>query len=150
MRDWRTYNYTDSHIGTAANAAHYPKERSKLLGLHLTADLYDCRCPAALLTDAAMLRQTCAAAVQSAGLTGVARRSDDFSAQGGPGSRNSGIVLLSASRGAARAGPQREGVTLDIDIRNFSAAKEYPLFTRPADVFAPRRRSTQALERGAT
>ena len=42
-------------------------------GLHLTGDLSDCRCAAALLTDARLLEARCIEAVTVAGLTQVNR-----------------------------------------------------------------------------
>ena len=40
-------------------------------GLHLTADLYKCRCEAAWLTDARRLGEWCVQAVQAVGLAAV-------------------------------------------------------------------------------
>ena len=120
-------------------------------GLHLTADLYDCRCTPALLTDVALLRPALLAAVAASGLTGVAQLFHDFSAQGGAGSGITGVVLLAESHVAIHTWPERGAVTLDGYVCNFSAdntAKAHTLFDHLADTFAPARRETHAIQRG--
>ena len=121
-------------------------------GLHLTADLYDCRCAPALLTDSQLLRETLLAAVQAAGLTGVAQLFHDFSAQGGEGSGVTGVVLLAESHVAIHTWPEKGAVTLDVYVCNYSAdntAKAHALFDTLAAAFAPQSRATHALMRGA-
>ena len=120
-------------------------------GLHLTADLYECRCDPALLVDSALLRDTLLVAVDAAELTGVAQLFHDFSAQGGAGSGITGVVLLAESHVAIHTWPERGGVTLDVYVCNYSAdntSKAHALFDRLAEAFAPARRRTQALKRG--
>jgi S-adenosylmethionine decarboxylase len=159
----RTYNYTDSHarpavfctaIGanTSNNPASIPpKEPNPLLGLHLTADLYDCRCDPMLLTDTARLRTCCVGAVQAAGLMGVAQLFHDFSSASAPGSGITGVVLLAESHLAVHTWPERAGVTLDVYVCNYSADntdKAHALLEALLRAFAPARRDTRELKRG--
>ena len=61
-------------------------------GLHLTADLYQCRCDAAWLTDAAHLGAWCVQAVQAAGLQPVNQLFHTFPATPrGPGGVTQGM-----------------------------------------------------------
>lgn len=116
-------------------------------GLHLTADLYDCRCEAALLTDEALLRDTLLAAVDAAGLTGVAKLFHTFA----PGAGVTGVVLLAESHLAVHTWPERGAVTLDVYVCNFGAdnsARAHALFDRLAAVFMPAHQQTHALKRG--
>lgn len=122
-----------------------------MLGLHLTADLYECRCAPALLTDTALLRPLCVQAVQAAGLAGVAELFHDFSSAGAPGSGITGVVLLAESHLAVHTWPERAGVTLDVYVCNYSAdntAKAHALFQALLGEFAPTRRDTHELKRG--
>lgn len=122
-----------------------------MLGLHLTADLYECRCDPALLTDTARLRLTCVAAVAAAGLTGVAQLFHDFSSAALPGCGVTGVVLLAESHVAVHTWPERAGVTLDVYVCNYSAdntGKAHALFGFLDEAFAPARRETHALRRG--
>lgn len=116
-------------------------------GLHLTADLYDCRCAQALLTDEALLHDTLLAAVQKSGLTGVARLFHSF----GPGAGITGVVLLAESHLAVHTWPERSAVTLDVYVCNFgsdNSARAHALFDELADVFMPSHRQTHLLKRG--
>jgi S-adenosylmethionine decarboxylase proenzyme len=121
-------------------------------GLHLTADLYECRCARELLTNCGLLRATLLDAVRASGLTGVAQLFHDFSAQGGEGSGVTGVVLLAESHVAVHTWPEREAVTLDVYVCNYSAdntAKAHALFGALQTAFAARRQQTHALARGA-
>ena len=122
-----------------------------MLGLHLTADLYDCRCDPALLTDTARLRLTCVVAVAGAGLTGVAQLFHSFASAAAPESGITGVVLLAESHVAVHTWPERAGVTLDVYVCNFGAdntAKAHALFAALGEAFAPARRETHELRRG--
>ena len=121
-------------------------------GLHLTADLYECRCAPGLLTDSALLRQTLVAAVRDARLTEVAQLFHDFSSLGGEGSGVTGVVLLAESHVAIHTWPERGAVTLDVYVCNYSAdnsAKAHALFDSLTTAFAAQRRATHELMRGA-
>ena len=120
-------------------------------GLHLTADLYDCRCAPGLLTDTALLRDTLLSAVHASGLTGVAQLFHDFSAHGVPGSGSTGVVLLAESHVAIHTWPERGAVTLDVYVCNFSAdntVKAHRLFEALLAVFEAGRHSTHQIVRG--
>ncbi len=90
-------------------------------GLHLTADLYGCRCPQNLMTDAVTLQALCVTAVRASGLTWVADKFHDFSELGHTGSGVTGMVLLAESHVAIHTWPERAGVTLDVYVCNYSA-----------------------------
>jgi S-adenosylmethionine decarboxylase len=116
-------------------------------GLHLTADLYDCRAPGALLTDSALLRDALLEAVRASGLTGVAQLFHTFA----PGAGVTGVVLLAESHVAIHTWPERGAVTLDVYVCNYSAdntAKAHALFEALAAAFAPAHREVNALRRG--
>jgi spermidine synthase len=120
-------------------------------GLHLTADLYDCRCAPGLLTDTALLRETLLTAVGACGLTGVAQLFHDFSAHGVPGSGSTGVVLLAESHVAVHTWPERGAVTLDVYVCNFGAdnsAKAHHLFDALLTAFAAARTVTHQIVRG--
>ena len=51
-------------------------------GLHLTADLYDCVCPPALLRDSAALKDACVRFATNAGLTVVGEHFHTFADAG--------------------------------------------------------------------
>ncbi|MDB5805708.1 MAG: speE [Betaproteobacteria bacterium] len=116
-------------------------------GLHLTADLYDCRCAGPLLTDSALLRDTLLSAVHASGLTGVAQLFHEFA----PGSGVTGVVLLAESHVAVHTWPERDAVTLDVYVCNYSAdntAKAHALFDTLAAAFAAARSEVHSLPRG--
>jgi S-adenosylmethionine decarboxylase len=110
-------------------------------GLHLTADLSQCRGDAALLTDTATLRTVCMAAVQSAGLTPVGELFHRFApAPGQTQSGITGVVLLAESHLAVHTWPEISGVTLDAYVCNLSAdnsAGAHRLIEHLLQAFAP-------------
>lgn len=90
-------------------------------GLHLIADLHDCRCDPALLCDAARLRRLCLAEVESAGLHAVGDLFHAFppSHPEQPGGVT-GVVLLAESHLALHTWPELGAVTLDVYVCNRS------------------------------
>ena len=116
-------------------------------GLHLTGDLFDCRCPQQRLTDMASLREYCLEAVQSAGLTPVNELFHTF-----PGSAGiTAVVLLAESHMAVHTWPEKQGVTLDIYVCNFGAdnsAKAHALLAVMLTFFNPTRSRLQGVQRG--
>ena len=121
--------------------------RVPMQGLHLTADLYDCRCAGPLLTDSALLRDTLLSAVHAAGLTGVAQLFHQFA----PGSGVTGVVLLAESHVAVHTWPEHGAVTLDVYVCNYSAdntTKAHALFDTLAAAFASAHREVHSLARG--
>ena len=116
-------------------------------GLHLTGDLFDCRCPLERLTDVASLREYCLDAVRTAGLTPVGELFHTF-----PGSAGiTAVVLLAESHMAVHTWPEKRGVTLDIYVCNFGAdnsAKAHALRDVLLAFFDPARRRLQGVARG--
>lgn len=120
-------------------------------GLHLTADLHDCTCHQALLTDEKQLAELCTSAVARSGLTTVADRWHAFpSWQGQPGGVT-GTVLLAESHLAIHTWPERGAVTLDVYVCNFTednSGKARALIETLQGAFQPRSAHRQQLYRG--
>ncbi|RYY91776.1 MAG: S-adenosylmethionine decarboxylase proenzyme [Comamonadaceae bacterium] len=88
-------------------------------GLHLTADLHDCRCDAAWLTDGPRLVAWCREAVLAAGLQPVAELAHAFPASdAGPGGVTA-TILLAESHLCLHTWPERRAVTADVYVCNF-------------------------------
>ncbi len=121
-------------------------------GLHLTADLYGCRCEASLLVDAETLASLCRHAVASAELTLVDEKFHTFPDwQGQPGGVT-GALLLAESHLALHTWPERAGVTLDVYVCNFStdnSARAEQLLDDLIVAFAPREQNTNRILRGS-
>jgi S-adenosylmethionine decarboxylase proenzyme len=120
-------------------------------GLHLIADLYDCRCPASFLLNAAALESFCVAACQRHGLTVVGRLFHAFRNATGDAAGVTGTVVLAESHLAVHTWPELGSVTLDIYVCNFSgdnSARAEALFTEVVGAFAPARLERQAVRRG--
>ncbi len=116
-------------------------------GLHLTGDLFYCRCPLERLTDVASLRDHCLQAVNNAGLTPVGELFHTF-----PGSAGiTAVVLLAESHMAVHTWPEKAGVTLDIYVCNFgtdNSAKAHALRDTLLSFFDPTRSHLQGVARG--
>ena len=120
-------------------------------GLHLTADLHNCRCAAAWLTDARCLADWCMAAVQSAGLQPVNQLFHTFplTAQG-PGGVTA-TVLLAESHVCLHTWPQQKAVTLDVYVCNLGgdhSAQARLLMQTMVDLFVPQWTEQRSLNRG--
>ncbi|MBX3585504.1 MAG: adenosylmethionine decarboxylase [Ramlibacter sp.] len=120
-------------------------------GLHLTADLYQCRCEAAWLTDAARLGAWCVQAVEQAGLQPVNQLFHTFPATPrGPGGITA-TVLLAESHLCVHTWPEERAVTLDVYVCNFGAdhsAKARALMDALVGRFAPEWTEQRSLDRG--
>jgi S-adenosylmethionine decarboxylase len=120
-------------------------------GLHLTADLYRCRCDAAWMTDARKLGDWCLEAVQAAGLQAVDRLFHTFPATAqGPGGVTA-TVLLAESHICLHTWPEQRGVTADVYVCNFSAdhsAKARALMDALVARFQPEFTEQRSLDRG--
>src|SRR3569832_2474803 len=91
-------------------------------GLHLTADLYQCRCDVAWLTDAQQLGAWCMQAVEAVGLEAVNQLFHTFKATDhGPGGVTA-TVLLAESHVCLHTWPEQRAVTVDVYVCNFTAA----------------------------
>lgn len=126
-------------------------------GLHLTADLYDCHCPLALLTDSTRLANFCRSETSRAGLAIVGEQWHTFPGTSAPGGREvqaggvTGVLLLAESHLAIHTWPERQGVTLDIYVCNFSAdnsARARKLLQVLLTGLQPQRCQQQQLWRG--
>lgn len=92
-------------------------------GLHLTADLRGCAASQPMMTDTALLRALCLAAVQEAGLHAVGelfhRFAHDSHARPGAPAGITGVVLLAQSHLAVHTWPELGAVTIDVFVCNF-------------------------------
>jgi len=120
-------------------------------GLHLTADLYRCRCDPAWLTDAGRLGPWCVAAVQAGACRWFDQLSNTFPAGGkGPGGVTA-TVLLAESHVCLHTWPEERSVTVDVYVCNFSgdhSAKAGGLMSTLIDRFQPEWTEQRSLDRG--
>ena len=120
-------------------------------GLHLTADLYRCRCEGAWLMDAAKLEAWCLEAVQAVGLQPVDRLFHAFPATPDAPGRISATVLLAESHVSLHTWPQERAVTCDVYVCNFNgdhSAKATELMVALVDRFQPEWTEQRSLDRG--
>ena len=89
-------------------------------GLHLTGDLFDCSCSAALLTDLETLSKACRDATNESKLTIVDQAWHQFPEWNGEAGGITGTLLLAESHLAIHTWPERRGVTLDVYVCNFT------------------------------
>ena len=121
-------------------------------GLHLTADLYGCRTRGSLLVDASALADLCRTAVADAELTIVDEKFHKFPEFRGQPGGVTGAVLLAESHLAIHTWPERNSVTLDVYVCNFStdnSAKAERLMESLLIAFAPSQQSTNRILRGS-
>jgi S-adenosylmethionine decarboxylase proenzyme len=116
-------------------------------GLHIIADLYNCRKSDYLFSSAA-LRDLCVKACTESGLTVLGQHFYQF--DGLDGTQNggtTGAVVLAESHLAIHTWPERDGATLDVYVCNFTAdntAKAESVYKtliaalQPADVMVER------------
>ncbi len=126
-------------------------------GLHLTADLTECQCDSAWLTDAARLGAACVQAVQAAGLQSVAQLFHTFPSTtpglGGDASPGgvTATVLLAESHLCVHTWPEQRGVTLDVYVCNFGgdhSAKAHALMDALLVLFDAVHVARQQIQRG--
>jgi S-adenosylmethionine decarboxylase len=122
-------------------------------GLHLTADLSNCQCDTAWLTDAARLGEACLKAVNAADLQAVAQLFHTFP----PSSEGAGgvtaTVLLAESHLCVHTWPEKSAVTLDVYVCNFGgdhSDKARALMASLMQLFLPGKVAVNALDRGAS
>ncbi len=120
-------------------------------GLHLTADLYGCRCEPAWLTDARMLGDWCVEAVRAVGLEPVNQLFHTFPATpSGPGGVTA-TVLLAESHVCLHTWPEKKAVTVDVYVCNFGgdhSAKARGLMFALVNRFQPEWTEQRSLDRG--
>ena len=121
-------------------------------GLHLTADLYQCRSDTAWLTDATRLGQHCVRAVETAGLQSVAQLFHTFPATALGPCGVTATVLLAESHLCVHTWPEQRAVTLDVYVCNFGgdhSAKAHALMDVLIALFEPGQVQRHSLSRGA-
>jgi S-adenosylmethionine decarboxylase len=120
-------------------------------GLHLTADLYKCRCESAWLTQAGQLGDWCVQAVEAVGLQAVNKLFHAFPGAGdGPGGITA-TVLLAESHVCLHTWPEQRAVTVDVYVCNFGAdhsAKARALMEALIARFQPEWTEQRSLDRG--
>jgi spermidine synthase len=115
-------------------------------GLHLIGDLNGCRCDPNILLDGARFAEHCLQMVRDAGLTVMDSTFKQFE-----GSGFTGTVVLAESHLAIHTWPERQGLTLDIYVCNFSgdnSEKARALFKALVDHFQPTEAATHEIDRG--
>jgi S-adenosylmethionine decarboxylase len=117
-------------------------------GLHLTADLHQCRCALERFTDAAALAAACLEAVLACGLRPVAELFHSFP---GAGAGVTATVLLAESHLCVHTWPEQRAATLDVYVCNYGAdhsAKAQALLNALAALFEPGHVERHMLRRG--
>jgi spermidine synthase len=120
-------------------------------GLHLTGDLFECGCSAALLTDLENLSTLCRNATNEAKLTIVDEKWHVFPDWNGQPGGITGTILLAESHLAIHTWPERRGVTLDVYVCNFTAdntGKAEQLFEALMVAFRPKSEVVNRITRG--
>lgn len=120
-------------------------------GLHLTADLSDCRAGTHLMTDANALVAALVAAVQAAGLQALSQLAYQFPAsQQGPGGVTA-TVLLAESHTCIHTWPELRAATLDVYVCNFGgnhSQAAHQLMDALIALFEPQSAQRHSLQRG--
>ncbi|HYD55315.1 MAG TPA: polyamine aminopropyltransferase [Burkholderiales bacterium] len=115
-------------------------------GLHLIGDLTGCRCDPQLLLDGESFRAKCLDMVSAAGLTTMDATFHTFDGGG-----FTGTVVLAESHLAIHTWPERQGLTLDVYVCNYSAdnsAKARRLFDQLVEHFQPGEVAKHEVDRG--
>jgi spermidine synthase len=115
-------------------------------GLHLIGDLTGCRCDPQLLLDGEGFRAKCLDMVSAAGLTTMDATFHTFEGGG-----FTGTVVLAESHLAIHTWPERQGLTLDVYVCNYSAdnsAKARKLFEQLVEYFQPGEVAKHEVDRG--
>ncbi len=134
-----------------SKALRIPVRGVRMQGLHLTADLYDCRCEPSLLTSADQLAALCRRAVEQSALTLVDETYVQFPDHDGQPGGVTGAVLLAESHMAIHSWPERRSVTLDVYVCNFStdnSTKAERALDLLLEAFDPGSRVIERLLRG--
>ena len=117
-------------------------------GLHLTADLYQCRCEPQWLSDAQALAAWTKQAVDAVGLEVL----QHLVQPGGPDGGASIALLLPQSHICVHTWPAQRGVTLDVYLASSAgdpSAKARGLMYALVQRFAPEWTEQRSLDRGA-
>jgi len=114
-------------------------------GVHVIADLYGCAI-APILTDAALLEETCVSYVREAGLFDVGRLFHAFPGEGGV----TGTVVLAESHLSVHTWPEHGYVSLDVYVCNYTSDNSHKargLAERLIELFAPEERRVREVSR---
>lgn len=120
-------------------------------GLHLTADLLDCRCDGRWLVEADTLGAACVARAEAAGLQVVGQLFHAFPATPEGAGGVTAAVLLAESHLCVHTWPEQRGVTIDVYVCNFGAdhsAKAEMLMEALEDLFVAGQAQRHRLQRG--
>jgi S-adenosylmethionine decarboxylase len=120
-------------------------------GLHLTADLYRCRCEAGWLTDAQRLQDWCAAAIGAVGLHPVEQVFHGFAPPPQGRGGVSGTVLMAECHVCLHTWPGEKAVTVDVYVSNLGgdhSAKARGLMFALVNRFQPEWTEQRSLDRG--
>ena len=120
-------------------------------GLHLIADLHDCRCAPGFLLDATQLQSFCRTACTHHGLTVVGQLFHTFHDAAGQAAGVTGAIVLAESHLAIHTWPEINSVTLDVYVCNFSgdnSQRAHALFAEICTSFAPTRLDKKEVARG--
>jgi spermidine synthase len=115
-------------------------------GLHLIGDLTGCRCEPQLLLDGESFRAKCLEMVEASGLTTMDATFHQFEGHG-----FTGTVVLAESHLAIHTWPERQGLTLDVYVCNYSgdnSAKARKLFDLLVAYFQPGEIARHEVDRG--
>lgn len=119
-------------------------------GLHLIAELHDCRCEPHLLFSVEALRDLCLAVCAVPGLTPVGQVFHQFGSATEPAGAT-GAVILAESHLAVHTWPELFAVTLDLYVCNFSqdnSSAARAACQRLIAAFAPERVEQREVARG--
>ncbi len=120
-------------------------------GLHLTADLHNCRCEPAWLLDGQKLAAWCQSALQSRGLASGSQLFQGFRGPDGTPAGLSGAVVLPGAHMAIHSRLSQKSVLIDVCITDLVAEHEAharALMQLLADLFAPEWTEQRSLDRG--
>jgi S-adenosylmethionine decarboxylase len=116
-------------------------------GTQWVGDLCGCQCDVMLLQTASQLEAACTEAVRASGLHPVGQVFHQFEPGGA-----TGLVLLAESHLAVHTWPERQFVSIDLYVCNFSednSAKASALFELLRQLFRPENIHAQTVARGA-
>ena len=115
-------------------------------GLHLIGDVGGCRCDPKRLLDGREFEQRCLEFVKASGLTTMSSSFHQFEGGG-----YTGTVVLAESHVAIHTWPEKQGLTLDVYVCNYSAdnsEKARALFQSIIDYFEPGEVAKHEVSRG--
>ncbi len=120
-------------------------------GLHLTADLHNCRCEPAWLLDGQKLAAFCQSALQGSGLASSSQLFQGFLGPDGTPGGLSGAVVMPGAHVAIHSRLRQKSVLIDICITDLVAEHEAnarAVMQVLADLFAPEWTEQRSLDRG--